>query len=306
VHPGSKKPLPTDLGTTLSKLEKQLGMPVWVIAQDHSDTPFVDLDHDVYHGLYGVRDQLPSAGPIALVVHSLGGSARAAYLIARLLQRRCGFHAVVPRHALSAATLLVLGADEVIMGRDAILGPLDAQVYDPDREEQASVLNEVQSLERLRAYSLESIDETMFLLMHQTGKKIDSLLPIVLHYVAETNRPLLEKIDVVHYTERSRILKEAEQYALRLLGRRFPSASGGIPDPRARRLVSNLVENYPEHAFPIDVEEVRSLGLPVSDPTPAQAPLFDSLWYQLDGKTVIGPVEEVAVSAKPNVGAAGS
>lgn len=297
VHPGRESPLDEELGATLAKLEANLGLPVWVIAQAHRERPFIELEHDMFNELYAVRRDLPEDKPVALVVHSLGGSARAAYLIARLLQRRCGFHAIVPRHAMSAATLLVLGSDRVLMGRDAILGPLDAQLWDPESETHASVLNEVQSLERLRAYALDSIDETMFLLIHQTQKKIDSLLPHVLKFVADMNRPLLEKIDVVHYTERSRMLKEAEQYALRLLRRRWPDPQQDVPDWRARNLVSSLVESYTEHGFPIDTEELRTLGLPVDEPTDEQAVLLEDLWSLLEGNTIIGRVEEVVTDA---------
>lgn len=44
-------------------------------------------------------------------------------------------------------------------------------------------------------------------------------LPIVLEYSSVLLKPLFEKIDVIHYTQMSRILKVAEEYALRLLWR---------------------------------------------------------------------------------------
>ena len=78
---------------------------------------------------------------------------------------------------MSAATLLTLGADGILMGPDASLGPLDAQIFDIETEMYGSVLNEVQALERLRAYALESVDETMQLLVTRTGKRVETLLP---------------------------------------------------------------------------------------------------------------------------------
>jgi hypothetical protein len=303
IHPGPAEPLPAALGEALHRLQESIGLPVWVIAQDHAhpDQRFAHLDADVFNALHRARAELPADRPVALVIDSPGGSAPVAYRVARLLQRRCGYVAVVPRAAMSAATLLVLGADRLFMGRDAVLGPLDAQVWDPESETYASVLNEVQALERLRAYSLESIDAAMLLLLTQTGKKIESLLPHVLKFVADTVRPLLEKIDVVHYNERARILKEAEEYAVRLLRRRFPPPSPHEGSDVARQVASRLVEKYPEHGFPIDIDEVRDhLGLSVEELSEEQNALLDELWYLLEGNTVIGRIEEVTVRGRPS------
>jgi membrane-bound ClpP family serine protease len=115
---------------------------------------------------------------IALLIDSPGGQAEASYELATLLQRHCGgFVAVIPRRAKSAATLLTLGADEIIMNTHAELGPLDVQLYDADREEAFSGLDEVQSLERLEAFAMGCVDRLMLLLLQRTRKKTKTLLP---------------------------------------------------------------------------------------------------------------------------------
>jgi len=297
IYPGPKVPLPEPLGSTLKQLETTLGKPLWMIIQAH-DGPFAHIDGRLYDAFHAAKPELVRDEPVALLVHSPGGSARDAYEIARLLQRRCGgFSAVVPRAAMSAATLLVLGAQNILNGHDAVLGPLDAQLYDPDTEIYASVLNEVQALERLRAYALESVHETLMLLFDLTGKKIDTLLPQVLHFVSETSRPLLEKIDVVHYTERSRILKVAEEYAVRLLRPKHPEPRGHEAQDVARRIASHFVEKYPEHDFPIDMDEAIKIGLDVEKPTAEQDALLEALWTEVSGRTVIGRIEEVTGNA---------
>ena len=66
---------------------------------------------------FRAQDSLPKKEKIALVIESPGGSAKSAFQLAMLLKRHCGgFVAVVPRYAKSAATLLALGADEIILG----------------------------------------------------------------------------------------------------------------------------------------------------------------------------------------------
>src|SRR5881396_3120205 len=67
--------------------------------------------------------------PIDLVLHTPGGLVLAATQIARAIFTRKGKVTVfVPHYAMSGGTLLALAADEIIMSRYAILGPVDPQL----------------------------------------------------------------------------------------------------------------------------------------------------------------------------------
>ncbi|MFO8006515.1 MAG: ATP-dependent Clp protease proteolytic subunit, partial [Candidatus Brocadiia bacterium] len=69
---------------------------------------------------------------IDLVLQSPGGSIDAAekvvYMCRELASR---FRVIVPEYAKSAATLIALASDEVIMGITSELGPIDAQLSGP-------------------------------------------------------------------------------------------------------------------------------------------------------------------------------
>jgi hypothetical protein len=289
LYPGPGQPIPEDLAKSVLALEKSLATQVWLLIQQDHQGPLSHIDRRLTTTFWRAKDTLPVGEPIALLVDSPGGDARAAYQLARFINRRCGgFTAVVPGSAMSAATLLVLGADSILMGSDAWLGPLDAQRFDPETEALGSVLDEVQALERLHAYALEAVDETMLLLAGRTGKRIETLLPHVLRFVADWSRPLLEKVDVVRYNEQARILKVAEEYAIRLLRPKYP------PD-KAERIARHLAEKYPEHRFPIDIQEAGELGLDIDQPTEEQTELLDGLWHQIDGRSIVGRVREVEV-----------
>lgn len=295
IYPGQGTPLKQDLGTNLAKLSASLGMPVWLLLQDVPESPISQLDEFLIHMVRHHKKDLPAEGPIALVINSPGGAAKSAYELARIVRRRCGsFTAVIPDAAMSAATLLAIGADSILMGQDSALGPLDAQVFDVGAETYSSVLNEVQALERLRAYALESVDEAMVLLASRTGKRIDTLLPPVLTFVADSMRPLLDKIDVVHYNERARILKVAEEYAVRLLRPKHPKPARDdlrTPD-MARVIASKLVENYPEHGFYIDREEAKAIGLTIADLDEERSELLEELWGNVQGVAAVGLFKE--------------
>lgn len=228
---------------------------------------------------------------MALLIDSPGGLGDAAYQIARILQRDGGFTVVIPRYAKSAATLLSLGADEAIMGEDAEIGPLDAQLWDQEREEPASALNEVQALDQLHKVALEHLDKTMLTMVAGTRKRTDVLLPIAAKFVSDMMRPMLEKIDAVHYAKQSRILAVAEHYAIRLLCNR------GVDEDEARSTADSLVNRYPEHGFVIDRHEAENRALlPLID-TAAPIPdavrrLEAALWHH--PITAFGRLEEIA------------
>jgi len=102
-------------------------------------------------------------------------------------------------------------------------------------------------------------------------------------FVAESMRPLYEKVDLVQYTARLRDLKVAEEYALRLLSPHYPKR-------KAEQLASALVENYPDHGFRIDFEEAKSLGMRVREPSTEQAAILDRIVLHITGMNAFGRV----------------
>ena len=66
-----------------------------------------------------------------LVVVSNGGDGSSAEKMLDLCRQYCTgeLRVIVPMYAKSAATLLALGGDEIVMGETSELGPIDAQVY---------------------------------------------------------------------------------------------------------------------------------------------------------------------------------
>jgi len=167
---------------------------------------------------------------------------------------------------------------------------------DLEREEYGSALNAVQSLERINAFSLTVIDQLTPILIGRSGRKLDVVLPMVMDYAVNLVRPLLEKIDTVDFTRRSRELKVAEEYAFRLMRANYPSET-------AKRIAQHLVDQYPTHEFVIDREECKNrtrmgatffgLGLHIQDATPEVDAALDLISSFLGKITVIGQVKEL-------------
>lgn len=67
--------------------------------------------------------------PIDIILHTPGGLVLAAEQIAQALRRHPARVTVfVPHYAMSGGTLIALAADEIVMGENAVLGPVDPQL----------------------------------------------------------------------------------------------------------------------------------------------------------------------------------
>ncbi|RMD65850.1 hypothetical protein D6833_02265 [Candidatus Parcubacteria bacterium] len=288
AHPKTIQP---ELAQAVGALEKALGLPVFLLVQDliHRPEmlPYNVIGQEVSNLFYTERNRTLVRGQkVALLVDSYGGDARHAFQIANLFKRFSGgFTAVIPRHAKSAATLLVLGAERLIMTEFAELGPLDMQMESADREEMLSVLDEAQALDRLNAFAMTALDEVMLLLLRRTGMKVATLLPQVRELVTGMMRPLFESVDVVRLTQVSRILKVTEEYARRLLIPRFE-------EEVAAEIARKLAENYPEHGFVIYRDEAAQLGLCPESPTKEQDDILSRIIPMLAEKTILGRICE--------------
>jgi len=113
---------------------------------------------------------LKSVDPIAdldLVVVSPGGDGTAAESLLDLCRKYCRgvLRVVVPLYAKSAATLLALGADEIVMGETSELGPIDAQVMivQDNAEQQVSA-----------EHFLRARDEALKLLASQQPEEVQA------------------------------------------------------------------------------------------------------------------------------------
>jgi ClpP class serine protease len=69
--------------------------------------------------------------PLDLVLHTPGGLVLAALQIAQAVrQHRAKVTVLVPHYAMSGGTLIALAADEIVMCKHSVLGPIDPQLGD--------------------------------------------------------------------------------------------------------------------------------------------------------------------------------
>ena len=84
-----------------------------------------------YQDLIPLQDQLQNlkGKKLDLILETPGGSGEVAEDIVHLLRQKYADVAViVPGYAKSAGTMIVMSADEILMGKASALGPIDAQI----------------------------------------------------------------------------------------------------------------------------------------------------------------------------------
>lgn len=212
---------------------------------------------------------------IEIWLDSPGGDAHSAYKLMLELRQRCSrLTAVVPDVAKSAATLLLLGVDEIAMAPAAELGPLDVQIAHPDREDQVISGLDVQgSLSYLSQFAIGLILSGGAALIEATELPRLDVLKSMENFTAHFLQPCVSKLDP-HLTRRAVYqLKVAERYAIALLKSRNVPKEQQLNGDKAQTLVRELVNSYPVHEFLISREEASSLGLPI---TPAE---LHRHWY---------------------------
>ena len=88
---------------------------------------YIDLN-DAEDVLEAIRTT-PQSTPIEMVLHTPGGLVLPALQIARALKAHPAKTTVfVPHYAMSGGTLIALAADEIVLNKHAVLGPIDPQI----------------------------------------------------------------------------------------------------------------------------------------------------------------------------------
>jgi len=120
---------------TIAKIEKERGSRVILLVHRQETMSllgfpvmkFIDIN-DSEQVIRAIHMTDPDV-PIDMVLHTPGGLVLAALQIARAVKDHKGkVTAFVPHYAMSGGTLIALAADEIVMDRHAVLGPVDPQM----------------------------------------------------------------------------------------------------------------------------------------------------------------------------------
>lgn len=124
-------------GRIIEEIERERGTKV--ITMIHKKELWTGADEEPEIGIEDTTSILqqfrktPSNQPIDLILHTPGGYATAAQMMAMAIKFHHGKVTVmVPFYAMSGGSLMSLAADEIRMEKYSVLGPVDPQIPTPD------------------------------------------------------------------------------------------------------------------------------------------------------------------------------
>lgn len=153
THPNHRKPL-------IQSIQAELGGKLIV----YTASPFHPLAQIMVQDVPAFEDLLRSTGGAEvgyLMINSPGGDANAAEKLLKMCRQRFTkeFNVIVPDYAKSAATMLALGSDRILMGYLAELGPVDPQLrMAPFPGQTIPARSFIDGLEMIRQYVREKGD----------------------------------------------------------------------------------------------------------------------------------------------------
>jgi hypothetical protein len=219
----------------IERLSAALGEPVFTY---WNSTKGAICQNDVA-GLYALLRSTGMLERLSLFIKSDGGSGQAALRMVNLLRRYVKHLTVLaPLECQSAATMLALGADRIIMGPLAHLSAVDTSLTHDlspiDRDNDRVSVSNDELLRVIRLWTEQAKDSTK--------NPYEALFPYV--------HPL-----VIGAVDRSsalstRICEEILSYHMK-------------DQDRAREISNILNSGYPSHNYPITLREAHRIGLKV-------------------------------------------
>jgi len=144
---------------------------------------------DVFPMFHRVLMQVGKRKRIDLFIYSTGGITIAGYALVNLLREFCDeFKMIIPFKALSTATLIALGADQIIMTPMAQLSPIDPSIEHP--------LGPVVQIPgqpggRIAPVNVEDVNAFLDLAKNEIGLRDQDSMKKVLDHLASNIHPLL-------------------------------------------------------------------------------------------------------------------
>ncbi len=195
--------------------------------------------------------QKMGCGPqIDLFIYSTGGDTVVPWRLVNLIREFCDkFCVLIPYRALSAATLLSLGADEILMGPMAELSPIDPSIgtqFNPPHHDKPN--------ERKQEISVEDVHGFLYLAKERLGITKQVHLVKVFEKLSDYLHPL--SIGGVY---RSHLLIRLLAFNLLSLHMKKKTDLKKI-----FRIVDNLAEKLYYHSYLISRDEAKKIGLKVT------------------------------------------
>ena len=262
------------------KIEKERGSKVIAYVTGDRENLGTQIGSDVPDILMEHLDVIGKADKISLILYTRGGDTLAAWNIVNLIREFCHeFEVIVPNKCRSSGTLMSLGANNIIMTKQATLGPIDPSIT----RAMSPLIPNTTPPQKL-SLSVESVKGYIQLLKNEFGVHEDKSLSDAYIKLAEYIHPVV--LGDVYRTQ-----KQIQMLAKKLL------VMGAYKEDIINKIVSFLCSDSGSHDYTINRSEARELGLHVESPSQE---VYTELkaWYndvvsELELRTPYNPVKEL-------------
>lgn len=239
----------------IGEIEEMLGgkLIVYVASFVHPDST---INHDDILPFADILHSIGNTKKLYLMIHSPGGDPDTAEKIIKMCRQHCQeFRVIVPNSAKSAATLIALGSDEILMSYLSELGPIDPQIVFCKANGER-VIRPAQSF-------LDSIDEIQQKIWENGGV----VPPIYIPFLDNFDPSFLD----ICKKAIQRSHQHAENWLQKYMLKNEKEKAQSIAD------ILSQVNEYQSHGKIIDIEEARKIGLRVKE-LDKDSPLWLKIW----------------------------
>lgn len=255
-----------------SKMEKLRKRPLLVYVTSSRGNSAAQIAGDVVPEFLDQLQALPSdCKELDLLLVSNGGDPTVAWRVVSLVRERVEkFSVLVPQAAFSAATLIALGADEIVMHPHGNLGPTDPQIMVNKRNQGNGQTDTVpfgsEDLGAFVKYARESVGITDQAQLKDVFLKFcDEVGTVAIGVAARSSQlgvVMGEKLLQLHMT-------------------------GDSDQQKARAISEKLTRDYFHHGYPVSKTEAREIGLKVAHDSAATEDLMWQIWTNISEELLL-------------------
>ena len=232
------------------KIEKIRKRPLIAYVTSIRPGQNVQMATDIIPFLIEQVNQIKDTDSIDILILSNGGDPIVSWRIISILREKFKHIGVlIPYTAYSAATLLALGADEIIMHPYANLGPLDPQLSFPDTNGKQKMIGYEDIVKYIDFVKDISHNEPT-VITDALDKLTKELSPTMIGFAKRSSTlglTMCQKLLETHMTDNNKI----------------------------KAIVDSLNNNYYHHGYPVSRKEALNLGLPIAK---SNTEIEDLLW----------------------------
>jgi hypothetical protein len=243
------------------QIEAQRKRPLLVYVTSMRRNAEAQIARDSINELLSQLQALPpGTKKLDLLIGSNGGDGTVAWRIVSLIRERVeSFSVLVPQAAFSAATLIALGADEIVMHPNGNLGPTDPQITN-----------------HAKGVHFGSEDLAAFLKFARDEVGLNDQMPML-----ELFKQFCAEVGYVGIGVAARSAQLTQTMGEKLLRLHMKSEN---QLQKAKIISEALSTKFFHHGYPVSRSEAYEIGLPVAKSDPALEALMWSVWLDIEGE----------------------